>query len=335
VNSALLARLRSAGGGFVSLSELGTDLRLLSNDLDELADFGHVLERHPYLGVAYRAPAARLCPDQIEWQLGTKLIGRRLAVWDRVSSTNDLAAAAARSRTNDGLVILAEGQSAGRGRRGRTWTVPSGTSLLMSVLLFPSGGLEQISRLMALGAVAVAELVADLTGREARIKWPNDVRVDGRKIAGILVERGAGVVIGIGLNVNVLEHELPESITQSATSLRILTGASHDRSEVARDLIQRLDQLYILSRDVGSERLDSSWSSLLEPLGREVSLSTTRGDFRGKLVEADLAHGLSVQGIDGVTRVIEASEILGIDTDEEPRLDLNRRDPLPGQSMEC
>ena len=335
MNSAMLARLRSAGGGFVALSELGSDLHVVANDLDELADFGHVLERHPYLGVAYRAPSARLCPDQIEWQLGTQLIGQRLAVWDRISSTNDLAAAAARSRTNDGLVILAEGQSSGRGRRGRSWTVPSGSSLLMSVLLFPSGGLEQISRLMALGAVAVAELVADRIGREARIKWPNDVRVDGRKIAGILVERGAGVVIGIGLNVNVLEHELPESITQSATSLRILTGLFHDRSEIARDLIQRLDSLYVRSRDIGTERLDTSWSRLLEPLGREVSLSTTRGDFRGRLVEANLARGLSLQGLDGVTRVIETSEILGIDTEEDPRLEINRHDPLPGRSTEC
>ena len=101
------------------------------------------------------------------------------------------------------------------------------------------------------------------------------------------------------------------------------------------DLIQRLDSLYVRSRDIGTERLDTSWSRLLEPLGREVSLSTTRGDFRGRLVEANLARGLSLQGLDGVTRVIETSEILGIDTEEDPRLEINRHDPLPGRSTEC
>jgi BirA family biotin operon repressor/biotin-[acetyl-CoA-carboxylase] ligase len=101
-----------------------------------------------------------------------------------VGSTNDLAARGAGSIANEGLVVLAEEQTAGRGRRGRAWTAPAGTSLLMSVLLFPPEQAADPGWLTAQAAIAVVEVVAAWSGRDARIKWPNDVRVDGRKIAG-------------------------------------------------------------------------------------------------------------------------------------------------------
>src|SRR5206468_12961365 len=140
-------------------------------DLDELAAFGFAIKHHPWLGVAYRGPAERLCPDLIEDGLGTVCVGRRVAEWNRVTSTNDLAARAAGSLANEGLVILAEEQTAGRGRRGRTWTAPPRASLLVSVLLFPPPALTDPAWLTALGAVGVAELVRDWTGRDARVKW--------------------------------------------------------------------------------------------------------------------------------------------------------------------
>src|SRR5438552_12882288 len=197
LNIPLLERLRAAGENFVPLDELGADRDQVRGDLNALAAFGFGIERHPYRGVAYVGPAERLCPDQIEHELGTRWIGRRIAVWSRVSSTNDLAARAGGCTSNDGLVILAEEQTAGRGRRGRSWTAPPRSSILMSVVLFPPPELAPArpaaafgcAWLTALGAVATAEVVSAWTGRDATIKWPNDVRVDGRKIAGILVER--------------------------------------------------------------------------------------------------------------------------------------------------
>ena len=133
---------RRRGASSSRSAELGAGPRRASaRDLDELEAFGFAIERHPYRGVAYRGPAERLCPDQIEYGLGTRRVGRRVAVWNRVASTNDLAARAAASPANEGLVVLAEEQTAGRGRRGRTWTAPPGSSVLMSVLLFPPGPL--------------------------------------------------------------------------------------------------------------------------------------------------------------------------------------------------
>ena len=196
-------------------------------------------------------------------------MGRRIAVWNRVGSTNDVAARGAGSIANEGLVVLAEEQTAGRGRRGRAWTAPAGSSLLMSVLLFPPEPTADPGWLTALAALAVVEVVAAWSGRDARIKWPNDVRVDGRKIAGILVERGPGAVIGIGLNVNIRLDQFPDELRDSATSLRILTGARVDRSELARALIERLDAWYDAGRTHGPQALESSLAGAERTLGTD------------------------------------------------------------------
>ncbi|WP_406693631.1 biotin--[acetyl-CoA-carboxylase] ligase [Singulisphaera sp. Ch08] len=300
MNIPLLQRLRDAQGAFVPVAELGAGATLdsLRTDLNELEKFGFVLESHPYRGIAYRGPAARLCPDQIEHELGTRRVGRRIAVWNRVISTNDLAAHAATSTANEGLVILAEEQTAGRGRRGRQWVAPASSSLLMSVLLFPTENLAEVGWLTALGAVAVAEVVAAWTGLDAQIKWPNDVRVAGRKIAGILVERGDGAVIGIGLNANISRADFPAELHETATSLRILTGETVDRSELARALIRRIDDWYDRGWSLGPDTLNPAWRDRSEHLGRMVQVATPSGSHRGRLVDLDLRRGLTLTGSD-------------------------------------
>jgi len=310
VNIPLLIRVRGAGGGFVPIGELGDDPASVLADLAEIEAFGFGIERHPYQGVAYRGPASRLCPDQIEWELGTKVVGRRVAVWNRVASTNDLAAKAAASAANEGLVVFAEEQTAGRGSRGRAWTAPAGSSILLSVLLFPPIPLQDPGWLTALAAVAVAGVVSEATGRDARIKWPNDVRVEGRKVAGILVERGQGTVIGIGLNVNVVAF--PPGICDSATSLRDLDGRLHDRSEVARAIIRTLDALYDRAIESGPGSLNDGYRSMSEHLGQVVEVATASGPILGRLVDLDLRSGLVVERDDGQTRVIAGRDVLGI-----------------------
>jgi BirA family biotin operon repressor/biotin-[acetyl-CoA-carboxylase] ligase len=324
LNIPLLERLRAAWGDFVPLDELGADQDCVRRDLDALAGFGFGLERHPYRGVAYAGPAERLCPDQIEHELGTRWIGRRIAVWSRVGSTNDLAARAGGSPANDGLVVLAEEQTTGRGRRGRSWTAPVRSSILMSVVLFPPpelapAGPESAAGcawLTAVGAVATAEVVSAWIGRPATIKWPNDVRVDGRKIAGILVERaapagpspgaspgalepaarsGCGVVIGIGLNVNLDREAFPPELQACATSLRIECGGDAlDRSALARELIQRLDAWYDTSRTFGCASLNQSWRDRSEHLGRTVLVTTPTGTRTGRLVDLDVQLGVTL-----------------------------------------
>ena len=321
LNIALLERLQSACGQYVSLADLGADRTRVWDDLDALLTFGFQIERHPYLGAAFRGPASRLCPDQIEHRLQTRIIGRRIAVWNRVGSTNDVAARAASNLANDGLVVLADEQTAGRGQRGRVWTAPARSSILMSVLIFPPDDLRAPGRephagtawLTALAAVCTAELVAAWSGCDARIKWPNDVRVDGRKIAGILVERvlnplssarddiktrprQQGVVIGIGLNVNIQEDAFPQDLRHRATSLAVLCGPDPlDRSILAHDLIARLDDWYDSIKSFGSGALNDPWRNRSEHLGNMVRVVTRDEELRGRLIDLDLDRGLTLE----------------------------------------
>ncbi|MDR3638489.1 MAG: biotin--[acetyl-CoA-carboxylase] ligase [Isosphaeraceae bacterium] len=312
MNIPLLSHLRSAGDRFVPLGELGDDLDRVRSDLAEFEAFGFGIERHPYLGAAYRGPAERLCPDQIEHELDARHVGRRIAVWNRVSSTNDLATRASASSANDGLVVLAEEQTSGRGRHGRTWSAPPRSSLLMSVLLFPSDLLISNGWLTALGAVATAEVVAAWTSLETRIKWPNDVRVGGRKIAGVLVERGAGAVIGIGLNANLTLDDLTPDLQKTATSLRILTGQPVDRSELARRLIARLDHWYALGHSTGAQSLGRRWRDLSEHLGQVVRVNTPAGEAIGHLVDIDLTRGITLSPRGRAPAQIAAVDILSL-----------------------
>lgn len=313
MNIKLLNRLRGVRGGYVAISLLGRDAPTVHRDLDELEAFGFAIERHPVLGAAYRGPALRLCPDQIEEGLTTRRIGRQIAVWSRVSSTNDLAARAGNSLANEGLVVLAEEQTAGRGRRGRSWIAPVGSSLLMSVLIFPAGPLGETGWLTALGSVAVAELVSSYSMARAKIKWPNDVRVDGRKISGILVERRAGAVIGIGLNVNLSTDAFPASLREKVTSIQVLNGAPVDRSELARDLIIRLDSLYSRCLDEGTEFLGKTWENLSEYQGERVRVRTPGVEYQGLLIKLDPVEGVTLENESQLHVHLSAGIVLGID----------------------
>jgi BirA family biotin operon repressor/biotin-[acetyl-CoA-carboxylase] ligase len=312
----MLRSLEQAQGMFVPLEALGPDPVAVLHDLNELEAFGFRIERHPYLGTAYRGPSERLCPDQIEHELETKCVGRRIAVWNRVASTNDVAAAAASSLANEGLVVLAEEQFAGRGRRGRTWTAPPRSSLLMSVLLFPTGPLDDNAALTALASLAVAEVVSGCVGREARIKWPNDVRVESKKVAGILVERGAGSVIGIGVNSNIAHDQFTEALRATATSLQILSGRTVDRSELARSLVRRLDALYETARNEGPRALSAAWRERCEPLGRLVRVETPNGTKSGILRALDPFHDLEIRLADGSSVAVPIREVLSISSQD-------------------
>ena len=179
-----------------------------------------------------------------------------------------------------------------------------------------SAGAVDRTWLTALGAVAAAEVISAWTGGMARIKWPNDVRLGGRKIAGILVERALapnppaasperrrlharpawGVLIGIGLNANLTHEDFPPELAGLATSLQIERGgAPVDRSELARELIRRLDHWYDLSRRGGPETLSAAWCERSEHVGRVVRVATSSASVVGRLVDLDVRFGVTLE----------------------------------------
>jgi BirA family transcriptional regulator, biotin operon repressor / biotin---[acetyl-CoA-carboxylase] ligase len=150
-----------------------------------------------------------------------------------------------RDATAEGTIAVAEEQTEGRGRLGRSWHAPARTSVLVSVLLLPGVETTRLPELSLVAGGAVAEAIAEVTGIEPVIEFPNDVLVGGRKVAGILAESSEGrVVLGIGVNVNQTEDELPEDARAEPTSLRLELGAPVDRALLLAEILVRLENAY-------------------------------------------------------------------------------------------
>jgi BirA family biotin operon repressor/biotin-[acetyl-CoA-carboxylase] ligase len=181
-----------------------------------------------------------LAPEAVLPRLRGRL-GREYAYVESTPSTQLLLEADA----PEGAVAVAGEQTAGRGRLGRRWLAPAGTSLLCSVQLRPRVSSAQLPELTGVAALACADAIAAVTNLEPELKFPNDLLVDGRKVAGILAEAREGrVVLGVGVNVNVADSDLPTEVDRPATSLLAETGRELDRAELLVELLERLEQRY-------------------------------------------------------------------------------------------
>jgi BirA family biotin operon repressor/biotin-[acetyl-CoA-carboxylase] ligase len=221
------------------------------------------------------------------WRPETRHVGRPVYFFDELPSTNDYA-----RDLPAGAVVVADFQSAGRGQYGRTWTARPRTSLLLSVVVDPPAELRRAVILTAWAAVAVGESVRKLTGICPRIKWPNDLYLNGKKVCGILTEQGRTVVCGIGLNVNQSAADFAAGGLLEATSLAAEMNAPFDVSDVTASVVQSLDTVY--DRMVLGERaeLETEWAARTGLLGRSVVAESADGSS----VEGVVRH----LGFDGV-----------------------------------
>lgn len=251
----------------------------------------------------------RLDPDTIAGPLKTRRIGRRVVVHDRTSSTSDIAGEYARNPDNDGLVVFAEEQTAGRGRTGATWHSGYGESLLFSVLLIDC---ELPNELLSLTcAVAVAGALGQVGGQTTRIKWPNDIILAGRKTGGILVEsRQSGTVrahvIGIGINCHQGSPSFPSEIRDSATSLDLIGRTRCNRTTLARRVLTALDHWLAVAARNKQTVLDT-WSQLSTQLGQRVTLSCDGRRSTGNCIGVDPEKGLILQLDRGGVRMFDAA----------------------------
>jgi biotin-[acetyl-CoA-carboxylase] ligase BirA-like protein len=205
----------------------------------------------------------------------------------------------------EGAVAVCEEQTGGRGRLGRSWSAPAGTAILVSVLLEPPTE-RAIAELSLVGGLATAEVVETATGLDAQIKWPNDVLVDGRKVAGVLAEASDGaVVLGIGLNVNQEQEQLPADAALPAASLRTASGSRRERAPVLADLLLRLERAYGRWRDDGLDALRAGLQARDFLRGRRLVVdgepAVGIGIERGGRLEVEVA---------GERRLLESGEVL-------------------------
>jgi BirA family biotin operon repressor/biotin-[acetyl-CoA-carboxylase] ligase len=216
------------------------------------------------------------------WYLEAAAIGRKVLVFDAVDSTNARAAELASEGNREQLAILAAEQTAGRGQHGRTWTAAPGSSVLLSLLLFPPPVLRRPAVLTAWAAVSVCIAIQKQTRVQAKIKWPNDVLLNGKKVCGILIEQGRGTVVGIGLNVRQSADDFATA-GLAATSLNQFVPEPLETEDVARTLLQVLDEEYALLGQGEIATLESCWKWRLGLLGKQVVAECNGVENRGRL----------------------------------------------------
>lgn len=213
-------------------------------------------------------------------------IGATIIRRDRVSSTMDEARLLAESGAHEGTVIVAEHQTSGRGRAGRMWIDEPGNSLLLSVILRPEVARDSLSALPLLIGVAVAEALEQIAPITCQLKWPNDIWIDRRKVAGVLlttheIDGRLTVIVGIGINVNIPATRLPDD----ATSLSVASGTSVQRESLMEAVCRRLDTMYAVYAESGGVTDLSAWRNRAAMVGECVSIvqagETLTGWYRG------------------------------------------------------
>ena len=249
-------------------------------------------------------------------QLGVRIVGRRILVYPEVGSTSTLASELAEQGEPEGTVVVAETQTAGRGRMGRPWVSAPHMGLWTSILLRPRMGPAEASLLSQLAAVSVAEAIAEVEPAVMpQIKWPNDLLLGERKVAGILVEvkvegdRVDYAVVGIGINCNHTLADFPAALQASATSLALAAGKPISRLQVARSLYRHLDAWYLRFAKGWREPILTRLSALSGTLGRWVRVQSGPQQYQAFAEAINQDGSLRVRLPSGETRDLVSGEV--------------------------
>jgi len=247
--------------------------------------------------------------------LKTKIVGGRVLAFDTIGSTNDHLLALAREGAPEGIVVIAETQTEGRGRFGRGWSSPPGCNLYFSVLLRPSLSPASLPQITLVAAVSLCETLRETTDLDVRVKWPNDLVIGEKKICGILTEmttrgKAAGAaVLGVGLNVNMEDALIPEGLRGIATSLCCEAGRRFDRSALLRRLLVSLDGDYRLFLREGFEPFRDRFAEHSSILGKEVRVEAAGRRMEGKAAGIDREGMLLVATEGGESIRVASGEI--------------------------
>ncbi|HLC21107.1 MAG TPA: biotin--[acetyl-CoA-carboxylase] ligase [Candidatus Methylomirabilis sp.] len=267
------------------------------------------------VGRGFQEIGAPLSEQEIRSGLATTRIGHAIRLFQVLGSTNDEAAALAASGAAEGTVVIAEAQRRGRGRMGRGWASPRGLGLYVSVILRPPIPPQEAPALTLMGAVAVADAIERTSGLAAWVKWPNDLVVRERKVAGILGEMAAEasrlhhVILGIGINVNQTEVDFEGELRQTASSLRIEVGHPVDRTAMVHSLCEHLDRWYQRFLSDGVATILERFRRRCVTLGRVVVARSGDQELRGLALELDGAGALVIRDTGGGLHRLLAGEV--------------------------
>ena len=282
--------------------------------IDQLKKEGYQIEAVRNKGYRLIDSPDVMSKAEIESLMDTKWAGSNVVYYDEIDSTNNRAKEAGDNKAPHGTLFVADMQVAGKGRRGRVWQSPAGSSIYMTILLYPEISPLKAPQLTLVMAIAVAEGIKEVTGLDTKIKWPNDIVVNGRKICGILTEMSTEidyinhVVIGAGINVN--QDDFPEDIRKTASSLKMELGKQVKRSELIAAIMKSFEkdyEIFLKTEDLSG--LQELYNSMLVNLDRDVKVLEPGNEYEAHALGINKTGELIVRTAEGEEKEIYAGEV--------------------------
>jgi len=315
----ILKLLRESPSAFLSGEEISRRLKVsrtaVWKRMKRLRTLGYEIEASTRSGYRLIRSPDLLTPSEIKPILKTKWIGKTIHHFHTLDSTNSKAYQLALDGAEEGEVVVAESQEKGRGRLGRQWFSPPFLNLYLSVILRPKIPPHQASLITLMAAIATADAIQKFSGFLPLIKWPNDILLRNRKVAGLLneinseMDRIHFVILGIGINLNMDEKMFSKEIRTVATSLKREMGQTISRKAFLQSLLQELEKWYTIFMKQGSAFILKAWRDRAHLKGRRVKVTSFGETLGGIAVDVDSDGALILETADGKRKRVVAGDI--------------------------
>jgi BirA family biotin operon repressor/biotin-[acetyl-CoA-carboxylase] ligase len=315
----ILIILKGSGSNFVSgekiSEELGVSRAAIWKYINIIKADGYEIEAISRKGYRIISSPDKLTSEEIQSFLKTKYVGKNIIYYESIGSTNSKAKELAERGEEHGTAIISEEQTTGRGRLGRNWVSPKYKGICMSIILRPNITTQNISQITLIGAAAVQKAISEM-GIKAGIKWPNDIVLSGKKICGILTEMSGEIdhinylIMGIGINVNLKEEDIPRDLKNVATSLLIESGKYIDRKVLLANVLNIFEELYcdfILNGDIKETIEICRDNSIL--IGSEIQLINRDKVTIAKAINISDSGELVIENHSGNLEYIVSGEV--------------------------
>lgn len=315
IDDSILDFLKKHKDGHVSGEELSGELEIsrtaVWKHIEKLREEGYDIAASPHLGYRLVSAPDRLTKVELEWELNTEVIGKRIYSYKEIGSTNDAAYNMAASGEQEGTVVIAEYQTKGRGRLGRKWISPRAKGAYFSIILRPDILPREVPAITLLSSLCVAKTIREVLNLPAFIKWPNDILVNNRKVCGILTELNGEtdkinfVIAGIGVNINTKKELLPEG----ASSLALEKGRELNRLEFVKELLRNMDEYYRIFTKGKTDDIIKEYKKLSAVLDKAVQINYHNKLISGYAVDVDREGALILRMDSGFNERILAGDV--------------------------
>ncbi|NQD67220.1 biotin--[acetyl-CoA-carboxylase] ligase [Bacillus haikouensis] len=319
IRKKLIQAFSESKGDFLSGQALadiaGCSRTAIWKHIEELRKEGFVLEAVRKKGYRIINTPDSVTENKIRLGLQTSTLGQVIHYEESVPSTQKIAHDLAGNGAVEGTLVIADEQTAGRGRLMREWHSSSGSGIWMSLILKPHLPPQKAPQFTLITAVAVVQAIEEVTELQPQIKWPNDILINGKKVTGILTELQAesdkinSIIIGIGMNVNHSIDHFPAEIRSIATSLAIEKGDLLSRAELVQTVLERIESLYTLYMKEGFTPIKLLWESYAVSIGKRIRARTINGTVEGTALGITAEGVLKIKDNDGTVHHIYSADI--------------------------